>query len=1143
YISFAEAPKFYRISLSEHLSGEKFNRLLIYNDETTIANFIENLARRTNTNLRYDYAYIVSGINQLLPAMTTGTRAKCCADFMSEYDNEIKSEPYPEFILDFDGNKVNANQQIFLSPETADNHFPQPPKYAQLVYLHKELSNALRKTFGISTLRDLSAKLNKLNVHEYNLTEIIKSVISKFKNSEHQESNNIKECCADMIVWLWKLSETYVLANINLELRIPIIARDGKIRNADMLYLGMEYGNDITENLFPNRNDWFVAAIDTFNISVDNTGSFVNFLYKLGVARFPRITDHAEIYITLEYKERLISDIVYPLKVENNYYQNADELNDRAFINNIAHVPVIEKYEEILKTDTQHIINWLMSDDSAKRLVSSKYEYPQSKVYLTEGYQRNGRLIPHNQVSCFMRFVFATRQWIEIDGEKYSPFQCLFYSKIGKKLLPHAIMLDLDKYVTKQNKRNHEINAIKEILVKIGASEDFSDLLITTLYGILLKLPDVDETGEISKALYQSILGDHGNLNMHKEKEEVREFFRIGKVFCKSNKTFVPLKNVYYLTEKTVSNEILKSFNLIAIPSRQNQKKIKEYFGVEPLKLKGSIVGQPVFHDSDGDFALDFTGFKLYAFCYRVSKAKQVEISAVKSLKVRLCNKIKADYGNGVVELDNYAFIRNDKEVYLKASSGKNMTQLKTDLGFCAAVAEIFTSTVDIQESELFICLRSLCGQHDSQRQKQILQDFDDLNVLTNAKEKLELTQTQHEMFLRACEEIGGTDKQDELREIIDTLKFDDINCVANGEKLLRILRTLNVDVQGFNDRSEFEIDMRKYYVSEMLRLSKDNETCYKNSLFASFKSKSLEEQEGFEEAYDAYRSSEYLADNTVHFDVQQHFFEKWEVLKTNEDANESWKKNRDIFIADKSAEIFDDLLSHPRNNSLLYFGAFEELNRRYDRQVEKAKNRKQGEQSNKAPVPTPNVPIQTVEVKVPTSAKTSTSTAPQRSHGNMSKTVRQASERDKSLQGSAAEKLVFESLRKDEKYQNVKWVSENAKKDGINPDGIDGLGYDLMYTDKSGMMVFVEVKSTVGNALSFMITENELSFAEDHHSQYEIWLVTNVEDNDNCKINRIPNLFSYQEGETRSGNGKFHLTADNYTICCEEQNTCPINQ
>jgi DNA-binding sugar fermentation-stimulating protein len=140
--------------------------------------------------------------------------------------------------------------------------------------------------------------------------------------------------------------------------------------------------------------------------------------------------------------------------------------------------------------------------------------------------------------------------------------------------------------------------------------------------------------------------------------------------------------------------------------------------------------------------------------------------------------------------------------------------------------------------------------------------------------------------------------------------------------------------------------------------------------------------------------------------------------------------------------------------------------------------------------------------------------------------------ERNISDWGAFAEKFVYEQMIST--FKNVDWVSENAKKAGVNSKGIGGMGYDLKYTNDDGETIYVEIKSTSGTGIAFVITENELNFAEAHPRHYEVILVTNVMDDDEREIYRLENLFSYADGEGRFNNSRFNITVDNYTVRCQ---------
>lgn len=1132
YISFSDYPKFYESRIADYVCGEYFNQLMLYSEDGTIRRLINNLAKLKGSNLKYEYDYISKGIDSLLPKMSIKERAALCIEFLAEYKIATRDKNPPKFIIDSDNRSVNNKHYVFLPPETKDGDFPQPPKFARLVYMNKDLLSAFRDVVGTNvTLRTLSEKLSVLNVREYNSTEIIRSVISKLNNREHKDSRKTQKCCIETLLWLWKFSNSGRLQEINLNsFKVPVVARNGKIQNADVLYLGKEYGNEITENLFEYRNDLFIASPQVYGIRLNEVMKFSEFLVGLGIAKYPRII-HKEIRpLPSEYRAILIHNFDYPLIAGGTVFQDFSDM-ERANISRV-NVEIIEHYEDILdNAETKEIIAWLRSDKKACSLVTSKFEQSQESMgYVTKGYQQYDRQITSDKITCYMRYEFSQRLWIEVSSKRYSVHQCLLRNGIGEHLIPYAVEPGIDSYITNLNQPVSERSDIQLLLTKIGAAETFADLSTNALYGILLTLPSFDETGEISKALYQSIIDAHGISVLEEENANYKKFMESGMVYCKNVRAYINIHSAQYLTEKTVSKEVLKNFNLIAIPSRQSQEIIKRYLGVNSIKLKGTIVGTPAIHKLDSEFVADFNSFKVYAFCYRIRNAKQSEITFIKSLRVWLCDTIEANYSGEKVALDDYSFIRGNDGVYIKAPVGmSNMEQLRGDLSFCATMAEVITSTVDIQDDKLFLYLRSLYGQKEPGRQKLILQDFDDLEVLASSKKMLNHIQSQQEMFMTACEQIGGEDKLNAIRELASKLNFEDINNISNIGALLQILQILKIDVPEFNNNSEFYIDLRGYYSDELKYLVEQNRQEYKNKLYVSLIDKGIDEQKHFLKQFDVFLNYKYSLINTKDFDIKNTFFKQWPILsmQMEQDADAKWKENRKIFSKDKDNGIIEDLLADIENDSLLYFGAFDELTKCYDVKVAEWKKQDEEDSSIQKPKEAPTAPIEVINVSAaPPSLSDS-------GHLNNSgnRSVGTQRERNKVLWGAFAEEVVYRTYVQN--FKDVKWVSENAKKKGVNPEGIGGLGYDLTYVDKNGETIYVEIKSTVSSSITFMITDNELSFAEKNHLKYEVALVTNMDDESNRKIHRLQGLFTYQDGESRYGNSKFSLSSDNYTICC----------
>jgi len=1131
YISFKKNPKFYTSCISNYLYGEKFKNLLIYSDDDTVKEFIIQLAKRNNIILKYNYDYIVNAIDVLLPEIKD--RAVLCIKFIEEYEADIKKNKYaPKFILDSTGREVGTEQDIFLPPDNQTNNLPEPPKFANLVYMHKDLLDEFRNVLGTNTTLDaLSRKLSPLNVREYSLLEIIRSTITKFNRIEQSEEKI--SCCIELINWLWEAYKNSYLENINLysaDFKIPMISRNGKINNTDTLYYGKEYGNNTTENLFLNRDDLFVISSDTFNLNNDNIQKFCEFLNKINVGKYPRIL-HERFTPSSDYINQLISDFNYPLIAGDNTIYNIEEAR-KANINQVS-IDKIENYDIILNdSHTEYILEWLNVDLRARELVTAKFETNKNSFgLLTLGQQYSGRMISGDKISCFMRFEFSRIPWIEVDNERFPPNHCLLHGKYGKRLLPFLIEPDFEIYVKNSNKPLTDTSEIKMLLAKIGSIETLGNIDSHTLYGILLRLPEIDHKGEISRSLYTSVITSKGSISIDKKDNNFIDFMSNGKVFCK-NKRYETISNVYYHSEKTVSDIVLKDFNLIAIPNRQNKNNILEYFGVKLLELKSKIIGEPQLHQSNSEFENDFENFKIYAYCYRFGVAQQSETTLIKGLKTKFCKKIVVDYEHKNVPLNDYAFIRGDNSyVYVKVPDGINSVEsARIDLEFCATMAEIITSTMDIQSENLFSNLRSLYGQTETGRENLIRQDFDDLSILNDVRLVFGNTQSYRDMFISTCKKIGDSSKLPQINELSEKIDFDNIYKASNNKFILEIMNILDVDIPEFNNHSEFNFDQRPIYMTAFRRLTEEHGQSYKNKLFASLIESTIEEQKQFIDLCDSFNNFEYKPENSKNYNVNKMFFDQWHILKNQKewDADAQWIKNKKAFLVEKNDVIVNDLLSEKESDSLLYFGKLDILMDLYSKKVDIWKKQEETENNIKNKDDVPLVPV---EVIAADSLSPNNYTAIETSRKTGSRSVGMQREYDKSLWGAYAEEIVYKMFQQN--FTDVKWVSENAKKKGANPDGIGGLGYDLIYRNEIGETKYVEIKSTTKNDIKFIMTPKELLVAEEKQDKYEIALVNNINDKNTMVIKILQNIFVYGSDENRYKNNKFTLSADNYIISC----------
>lgn len=131
---------------------------------------------------------------------------------------------------------------------------------------------------------------------------------------------------------------------------------------------------------------------------------------------------------------------------------------------------------------------------------------------------------------------------------------------------------------------------------------------------------------------------------------------------------------------------------------------------------------------------------------------------------------------------------------------------------------------------------------------------------------------------------------------------------------------------------------------------------------------------------------------------------------------------------------------------------------------------------------------------------------------------------------GFIGEYYVYKELIKKFSKGKVLWTSEYAKTANINPNGKDGLGYDIMYLDENDQAHYVEVKASNDDDLSFPISSAEVRFGEQNKNNYEIIFVLNACSRDR-RFKNLGNIFKYNEDESFTNNEKFKVENEGFRI------------
>ena len=131
---------------------------------------------------------------------------------------------------------------------------------------------------------------------------------------------------------------------------------------------------------------------------------------------------------------------------------------------------------------------------------------------------------------------------------------------------------------------------------------------------------------------------------------------------------------------------------------------------------------------------------------------------------------------------------------------------------------------------------------------------------------------------------------------------------------------------------------------------------------------------------------------------------------------------------------------------------------------------------------------------------------------------------------GFIGEAYTYETLVRKHDKDKVFWMSENAKRANVNPQGSESHGYDMHYIDETGKLHYVEIKSSASDDDSFQISPEEVRFGEQHREDYEVIQALNVLSKER-KLRSLGNIFKYDEDESFNNNKKFTVENEGYRI------------
>lgn len=416
------------------------------------------------------------------------------------------------------------------------------------------------------------------------------------------------------------------------------------------------------------------------------------------------------------------------------------------------------------------------------------------------------------------------------------------------------------------------------------------------------------------------------------------------------------------------------------------------------------------------------------------------------------------------------------------------------------------------------------------------------------------------------------------LEDVFKGIDYDQLPSMKNLVLIKKLFTALSISIKDFNLHASEHIDFSEDFDSEVTSEKFKLQKRFQAYLYERLKDKGVASKQTFLNMGSTYEKTSFVE----HYDVNEKlevgkekcfdivFKEEpfkdlgltYSTLAKQEEKplEELYSKNKHDFLkklresGGAYAEDIEALLENSENKSLVYFAKHDELIRRFDAQyqrpstteaspkgdqiVKKKKtimvNGKEEEyEENNYESILENIKKDLEQNKYDIS-KHEPSKPPGTAAGGHTGyggggygTARQKHPTETGFVGEA---YVYETLVSKYGKDNVFWVSENAKKADVNPQGSESKGYDMHYIDENDKVHYVEVKSTSTDDNSFKISPEEVRFGEQHDKDYEVIQALKTLGQER-EMKNLGNIFHYGEDESFNNNSKFTVENEGFRI------------
>lgn len=545
-------------------------------------------------------------------------------------------------LLGTDGRLIESGECFF----TPEEELPRLPAWGASIHLvDEDFQGGLFRGSDAGSLRFLASSLSRqgANVDEFRFEAVARALIDKVEGTPPVDPATLIQRWRQLLRWLFDASPESRQTLPRLSINVP--TKRGGLRRATACYLGSDYPRgQVVWRLYNGfGEDEFVGSPSDCGLGGLTLEDAETFLVSLGVSDHPRLEPFTYGPDYQMFVETVVERLDYPLMIRSRLCGSATELRSWCSMHVIEGLRLPDRWLDLLKkSDQAAIVAYLLSSGASWIAEERSSQASFGAMFFGE---RKCWPDPSVPIPNAVLQLLHETAWIpDADGNVHRPSEIMLSTQGVRALqgvyVRHAIDTRYD-LITAYGGRP----ALESLLTRLGAVSSLEMLSGQSLYDLLQTLPERDPSGTMAPRIYRTLIESSVSVEESSHRDK---FLQSGKMWGhhKGTDAYLPVGQLRYNANLTVTKAIESHIPLVDIPRRKNTVLVKQLFGIPPLspeEITVTLLADGTEYDpASEDANLHLRTAIPYIYALRLSRNlddRGVELNLLRKAVLRVCTR------------------------------------------------------------------------------------------------------------------------------------------------------------------------------------------------------------------------------------------------------------------------------------------------------------------------------------------------------------------------------------------------------------------------------------------------------------------------------------------------------------------------